>query len=54
MRVLVGGLAKRIIEREQVLQGERQKGQKKKKKRKKASEKSREYGWTPSYCHQPL
>lgn len=34
MRVLVGGLAKRIIEREEVLQGERQKGQKKEKEKK--------------------
>lgn len=42
MRVLVGGLAKRIIEREQVLQGERQKGQKKRKRKERKHLKSQE------------
>jgi hypothetical protein len=33
---------------------EKTKREKKKKKEKTASQDPSEYGWTPSYCHQPL
>jgi hypothetical protein len=59
MTVLVGELCKKDKAKKnkcfrRKAEKEKEKTKRKKKKEKTASQDPSEYGWTPSYCHQPL
>jgi hypothetical protein len=59
MTVLVGELCKKAKAKKnkcfrRKAEKEKEKTKRKKKKEKTASQDPSEYGWTPSYCHQPL